>query len=333
MEAEFSNGFPDHWSMQRLDQVATIIDSLHKTPTYSDAGHPMVRVTDVQGGFLKTADALRVSQDVFDEFTRRYKPKRGDIVFSRVGTYGNVSYVNTDEDFCLGQNTALLLPKINGRYLHLVLQSARARRQIDDLAVGSTQKTISLKSIAALQIPVPPCDELEAIAAELGALDDKIELNRRMNATLEAMARALFQSWFVDFDPVRAKLDGGPTGLDSATAALFSNEFEDSELGPIPRGWTVAKLSNSFDLTMGQSPPGESYNEEGAGLPFYQGRADFGFRFPNHRVSCADHSGSERRRPDSRPIHLFHFALEFTVRFLADSFRFHQRSYEEQRNS
>ena len=83
---------------------------------------------------------------------------------------------------------------------------------------------------------LPPLAEQKAIAAVLGALDDKIELNRRMNATLEAMARALFQSWFVDFDPVRAKLDGRqPTGLDPATAALFPNEFEDSELGPIPK--------------------------------------------------------------------------------------------------
>ncbi len=77
----------------------------------------------------------------------------------------------------------------------------------------------------------------------LGALDDKIELNRRMNATLEAMARALFQSWFVDFDPVRAKLDGRqPAGLDPATAALFPNEFENSELGHIPKGWKVMKI-------------------------------------------------------------------------------------------
>jgi type I restriction enzyme S subunit len=248
MTAEY-NGLPNHWEIRRLDEVATIIDSLHKTPTYSHAGRPMIRVADVQGGFLKTTGALRVSDDVFGEFTRRYKPKRGDIVFSRVGSYGNASYVNTDEDFCVGQNTALLLPRINGRFLHLFLQSAEARRQIDDLAVGSTQKTISLKSIAALKIPVPPNDELEAIAAVLGALDDKIELNRRMNATLEATARALFQSWFVDFDPVRAKLDRRqPTSLYLSTAGLFPNQFEDSELGEIPRGWRVGPLGEFVEL-------------------------------------------------------------------------------------
>jgi len=122
----------------------------------------------------------------------------------------------------------------------------------------------------------------------LGALDDKIELNRRMNVTLETMARALFQSWFVDFDPVRAKLDGRqPVGLDAATAALFPGHLEDSPLGHIPKGWAAGTVAEGFNLTMGQSPPGHTYNEEGNGLPFYQGRTDFGFRFPTRRIYCS----------------------------------------------
>jgi len=106
---------------------------------------------------------------------------------------------------------------------------------------------------------LPPLEEQKAIAAVLGALDDKIELNRRMNATLEAMARALFQSWFVDFGPVRAKLDGcQPTGLDPATAALFPNEFQDSELGRIPKGWRVMK----FGEFINRLPVGEKYEQK-----------------------------------------------------------------------
>ena len=110
-----------------------------------------------------------------------------------------------------------------------------------------------------LEIAVPPLPEQKAIAAVLGALDDKIELNRRMNATLEAMARALFQSWFVDFDPVRAKLDGRqPIGLDAATAALFPNEFEDSELGHIPKGWTRRSKSVTYStLSRAAVNPGD----------------------------------------------------------------------------
>ena len=125
------------------------------------------------------------------------------------------------------------------------------------------------------------------IANILGVLDDKIELNRRMNETLEAMARAIFKSWFVDFDPVRAKIDGRkPEGIDAATAKLFPCEFEESELGPIPKGWRAGYVADGFDLTMGQSPPGDTYNEGGDGLPFYQGRTDFGFRFPTRRIYC-----------------------------------------------
>ena len=103
---------------------------------------------------------------------------------------------------------------------------------------------------------LPPLAEQRAIAAALGALDDKIELNRRMNATLEAMARALFQSWFVDFDPVRAKLDGRPpAALDPATAALFPDSFQESETGHIPKGWEVKTLSDLTSLiTKGTTP-------------------------------------------------------------------------------
>jgi type I restriction enzyme S subunit len=107
-----------------------------------------------------------------------------------------------------------------------------------------------------LPIPIPPLAEQKAIAAVLGALDDKIELNRQINATLEAMARALFQSWFVDFDPVRAKMEGRePSGMDAETAALFPDGFEGSELGPIPRGWEVKTADEVSTVGIGKTPP------------------------------------------------------------------------------
>ena len=109
-----------------------------------------------------------------------------------------------------------------------------------------------------LPLALPPLAEQKAIAAVLGALDDKIELNRRMNATLEGMARALFQSWFVDFDPVRAKLDGRkPEGMDKATAALFPDAFEESSLGPVPKGWKVGMISDLATLNRGAVNPGD----------------------------------------------------------------------------
>ncbi|MBA3543404.1 MAG: restriction endonuclease subunit S [Armatimonadetes bacterium] len=114
---------------------------------------------------------------------------------------------------------------------------------------------LSLTDQRRLKITLPSPAEQKAIAAVLGALDDKIELNRRMNATLEAMARALFQSWFVDFDPVRSKLDGRyPAGLDPATAALFPATFQDSALGPIPHGWEASSLADKIELLSGGTP-------------------------------------------------------------------------------
>ncbi len=109
--------------------------------------------------------------------------------------------------------------------------------------------------IKRIPLQLPPLAEQKAIAAVLGALDDKIELNRRMNATLEAMARAVFQSWFVDFDPVRAKLDGRqPGGLDPATATLFPNSFQNSPLGHIPKGWETGSILRQANLLSGGTP-------------------------------------------------------------------------------
>ena len=121
-------------------------------------------------------------------------------------------------------------------------------------AGGSAVPILNKGDFSRMEITLPPLAEQKAIAAVLGVLDDKIELNRRMNATLEAMARALFQSWFVDFDPVRAKLDGRPPApLDPATAALFPASFQDSEVGHIPSGWRVMKVGEFIErLSVGQ---------------------------------------------------------------------------------
>jgi type I restriction enzyme S subunit len=250
---------PSSWQLRRLDEISNIIDSLHKTPAYVDRGYPMVRVTDVNGGFLELSETLRVTEVVFKEFTRRYMPKRGDIVFSRVGTYGNASYVATDSPFCLGQNTALISPTINSRFLHFCLRSHVVRHQIEETVVGSTQKTISLKDISSLRIPIPPEQELDAIAHILGTLDDKIALNSRISQTLEAIARAIFKSWFVD--PVRAKVSNEPPesisrrlGLTRELLALFPDRFQESELGEIPEGWEVSEVGDVVKVVGGSTP-------------------------------------------------------------------------------
>ncbi|MCI0507045.1 MAG: restriction endonuclease subunit S [Gammaproteobacteria bacterium] len=189
----------------KLSEIAGVVDSLHKTPKYSDVGKPMVRCTDVKYGRLKLDDTFRVSDEVFEEFSRRYKPSYNDIVITRVGSYGITALVE-DTNFCLGQNTSVIIPKINPRYLYATLNSPQIKNQIESSVVGSTQKTLSLKAINNLEIPRFDPEIEERIGKIIGELDDKIELNRQINQTLEQIAQAIFKSWFVDFEPVKAKI-------------------------------------------------------------------------------------------------------------------------------
>lgn len=145
--------------------------------------------------------------------------------------------------------------EIDRGFLFYLLRTIEYRNEVLASATGTTVRHTSPKRILAHKAGIPPLAEQKAIAAVLGALDDKIELNRRMNATLEAMARALFQSWFVDFDPVRAKIDGRkPVGVDTATAALFPSTFQDSEVGHIPKGWTIKAVGEVVDCVGGGTP-------------------------------------------------------------------------------
>ncbi len=158
----------------------------------------------------------------------------------------------SDKDFWVidtAYYASILTPDVDLKYLfHLVKYVG-----LNHLKDGTSNPTLSRDAFGAQLFPLPPLAEQKAIAAVRGALDDKIELNRRMNATLEAMARALFQSWFVDFDPVRAKLDGRqPVGLDQATADLFPETFEETALGHVPNGWQVKLLGEVIELAYGK---------------------------------------------------------------------------------
>jgi type I restriction enzyme, S subunit len=146
--------------------------------------------------------------------------------------------------------------KLCGGFLRYWSQGIEFVNQLSGMKASTDMAPyLSLTDQRRLTITLPPVAEQRAIAAILGALDDKIELNRRMNATLEAMARALFQSWFVDFDPVRAKLDGRqPAGMDAATAALFPKQFDKSSEGRIPSGWQRFEMREVAELSSGGTP-------------------------------------------------------------------------------
>ena len=161
---------------------------------------------------------------------------------------------NVDDDVVVSTGFAVLRARpsvIDPRFLYYTVFDQWFTDYLVTREKGAAYPAVSTTDIADAQIALPPLAEQKRIASILGALDDKIELNRRTNATLEAMARALFQSWFVDFDPVRAKLDGRPA------AALFPDSFQDSEAGHIPKGWKVGKVSDLATLNRGAVNPGD----------------------------------------------------------------------------
>lgn len=173
---------------------------------------------------------------------------------------------------CTNQGFKSLIPKADiadNQFLFYLLKNNV--EYLKSVGVGTTFAEISGSALRQIEFSFPPLPTQRRIAEILSALDDKIELNRQTNVTLEAIAQTIFKEWFVDFN------FPGATG-----------ELVESELGMIPKGWRVGKLGEVCKVTMGQSPPGESYNEDGIGIPFFQGRADFDFRFPRKRIYTTD---------------------------------------------
>lgn len=178
--------------------------------------------------------------------------------------------------------------EVRPEWLHYLMRTQPYRSWVIGSASGTTVKHTSPSRIAAYTFRLPPVAEQIGVANTFDAIESRIDVLRQTNTTLEAIAQALFKSWFVDFDPVHAKAEGhAPEAMDAATAALFPSEFEESELGPIPRGWSTGAFTEQFDFTMGQSPPGSTYNSDGIGVPFFQGCTDFGDVFPAERIYCS----------------------------------------------
>lgn len=167
---------PDDWDVIDLVNLSNIIDSLHQTPSFSDQGFAMVRVTDIKTGNLNLDNTSRVDEKIFIEFTKNYRPKKGDIVLSRVGSYGVSSYVNTDEPFCMGQNTVVIEPLVVNKFLYYILNSSTIKKQIENESFGTGYKSLSLKNIKELKLQVPSTkEEQSAIAQALSDTDALIE--------------------------------------------------------------------------------------------------------------------------------------------------------------
>ena len=230
----------------------------------------------------------------------RRKVEHGDIVYSTVRPnqkhYGVIKDIPAN--FLASTGFAVIRAKqgvADTGFIYYFLTQAHIVEYLHIIAEESVTAYPAIRpsDIERLEIQLPPLPTQRAISRVLGAFDDKIALNARMNATLEAMARALFRAWFVDFEPTRAKQAGrwrrGETlpGMPAALYDAFPAELTATELGDVPAGWEARTIGDCYYLTMGQAPPGKTYNEDGDGMPFFQGRADFGFRYPTNRKFCA----------------------------------------------
>ena len=285
------------WPAVRLGDCVVVNDDTYSPKeawpfiNYLDTGSiTMNRIAEIQ--------QLDAAVDKVPSRARR-KVRPGDIVYSMVRPnqrhFGIIK--EPPENFLASTGFAVVRGKegiADTGFLYWYLAQDHIVEQLHTIAEHSTSAYPSIRpaDLEQLELRLPPMGEQRRIAGVLGCLDDKIELNRRMAGTLEEMARALFRSWFVDFEPVRAKQEGrwrseeSLPGLPAQLYEAFPDRLEASALGPIPAGWRVAALGDCFELTMGQSPPGSTYNEDGDGLPFFQGRADFGFRYPENRKFC-----------------------------------------------
>ncbi len=194
------------------------------------------------------------------------------VVVGRSGSLGGGQFIKSD---FWPLNTTLWVKDFNAndpRFCYFLLKSLDLKR----FNAGSGVPTLNRNHIHPLPVRVPPLCEQRSIAHILGTLDDKIELNRRMNATLEAMARALFRSWFVYFDPVRAKMEGRDTGLPKEITGVFPDRLVDSELGEIPEGWRIAALGDMLELAYGKALKAEARRHDGR-VPVYGSRGQVGW--------------------------------------------------------
>jgi type I restriction enzyme S subunit len=249
------------WTIEPLERLVdpdrAISYGIVQPGSPTSDGVPIVRVTDIRDGRIETTDPLRVSPEIEAAYART-RLRGGELLLTLVGTVGEAAIV---PDSLSGWNTARAVAVIPVRadvgsyWVKLALHSPEVRHIIDSRLNTTVQATLNLRDVAQLPIVLPPEPARCAIAHILGTLDDKIELNRRMSETLEAMARALFKSWFVDFDPVRAKSEGRDLGLPQPPADLFPACLVDSELGEIPEGWEVGCFGDVVEQVREQENP------------------------------------------------------------------------------
>lgn len=241
------------WEPMSLKQAGVaLIDCVHATPNPVTSGYPYIAIPQMTGGRIDFDDARQISSDDFATWTRKARPRKHDIVLSRRTNPGVTAPVSDRADFALGQNLVLL--RADGSYvlpefLRWLATSPQWWAQIEKfMNVGAIFNSLRCADVPNFVLPIPPLADQQPIAEILSALDDKIELNRRMNETLEASARALFRDWFVDFGPTRAKAEGRHAYLAPDLWSLFPDGLGEDG---VPEGWAVKPLDQIAEFLNG----------------------------------------------------------------------------------
>jgi len=218
---------------------------------------PIIRVNNIKNGVIKTEDVLKVEASIEEKY-KRTRLSGGELLITVVGSVGECAIVPVNLkgwNVARAVSVAKIKSEFDTRFIKYAFKTDDIIFQMYGNTNDTVQPTLNLSSLKVLKLQIPPLTEQTAIASVLSSLDNKIDLLHRQNATLEKMAETLFRQWFVE----EAKEE-----------------------------WEMGKLGSEIDFVMGASPPGESYNENGIGVPMYQGNADFGFRFPTNRVFTTD---------------------------------------------
>lgn len=259
-------------------QTGPFGSQLHNSD-YVSEGIPILTVEHLGENRILHENLPRVTEADRQRLSR-YSIKKGDIIFSRVGSVDRRALVRDEEDGWLFSGRCLRIrpdpEKLDSVFLSYLMGLPSFKDYIRKIAVGATMPSINTEILSNVPICYPPLPIQHRIAHILGSLDDKIELNRQMNETLEAMARAIFKSWFVDFDPVRAKAKSRqPAGMDAETAALFPDGFEEVDGREVPRGWKLDTLGNVMVLTYGEALKKE--NRQQGPIPVYGSNGQIGW--------------------------------------------------------
>ena len=246
------------WHQVNLGDIAEIFDGPHATPKKTEDGPVFLGISNLVNGRIDISTAEHLSDSDYATWTKRVIPQPGDIVFSYETRLGEAAAIPPGLQCCLGRRMGLLRVSkelVDPQFLLYAYLGPEFQGTLQSRTVqGSTVDRILLTELGTFPIRIPLLPEQRAIAHILGTLDDKIELNRRMNQTLEAMARAIFQDWFVDFGPVRAKMEGSDPYLPPELWDLFPDRLVDSELGEIPEGWKVKELGETVEVFGGTTP-------------------------------------------------------------------------------